>query len=111
MAGFDWNANGKTDNFDRFMDMEMMSNSSNSDSDDLITEIETQTLAPKTTQHVPQTTKANQDNNVAVIGKSFLCVSVCILGFAICLSANIGKLGMSLVMIGAATLGYFIMKK
>jgi len=74
-------------------------------------ETHTESQTPKTSTAEAKTTQAKQDDNATTIVKSVLCVGVCILGFAICLSADIGKLGMALVMIGAAILGYFIMKK
>lgn len=73
------------------------------------TTTETQTQAPKATE--TKTTQTKQDDNATTIVKSVLCVTVCLIAFAICLSGGIGKLGMALIMIGAAVLGYFIMKK
>lgn len=73
------------------------------------TTTETQTQSPKATE--AKTTQARQDDNATTIVKSVLCVAVCLIAFAICLSGGIGKLGMALIMIGAAVLGYFIMKK
>ena len=70
---------------------------------------ETQSQAPKATE--TKTTQTKQDDNATTIVKSVLCVAVCLIAFAICLSGGIGKLGMALIMIGAAVLGYFIMKK
>lgn len=70
---------------------------------------ETQTQVPKATE--AKTTQTKQDDNATTIVKSVLCVAICLIAFAICLSGGIGKLGMGLLMIGAAILGYFIMKK
>lgn len=73
------------------------------------TSAEAQTQAPRATE--TKTTQTKQDDNATTIVKSVLCVTVCLIAFAICLSGGIGKLGMALIMIGAAVLGYFIMKK
>lgn len=70
---------------------------------------EAQTQVPKNTE--TKTTQTKQDDNATTIVKSVLCVAVCFIAFAICLSGGIGKLGMALIMIGAVVLGYFIMKK
>ena len=66
---------------------------------------------PKTNTTETKTTATTTDDNATTIVKSILCVVVCVLAFAICLSGDIGKLGMALIMIGAAVLGYFIMRK
>lgn len=74
-------------------------------------ETHTESQPPKTTTAEVKSTQVKQDDNATTIVKSVLCVAVCLIAFAICLSGGIGKLGMALIMIGAAILGYFIMKK
>ena len=74
---------------------------------------------PSTPEAQTQTTKTSDVNskntqkndNATTIAKSLLCVLVCIIAFAICLTGEIGKFGMALVLIGAVILGYFIINK
>ena len=100
MLGFDWNGNGKSDTFDHFMDMKVTSSSTNDNLD-----------VRKTSTNEAKETQAKQDDNATTTAKSVLCVAVCLIAFAICLSGGVSKLGMALIMIGAAVLGYFIMNK
>lgn len=55
--------------------------------------------------------QAKQEDNESTITKSFLCIALCVLAFIICIIADMGKFGMALVMIGAAVLGFYIMRK
>jgi len=45
------------------------------------------------------------------LGKCLLVIVLCIVAFAICLAGEMGQLGMGLLLIGAAILGYNILKK
>ena len=59
----------------------------------------------------PQSSKNPQDDNTKTILKSILVVGLCLGAFAICLTGEIGKLGMGLLLIGAVVLGCFIIMK
>ena len=59
----------------------------------------------------PQTSQTAQDDNTKTILKSLLVVGLCVGAFAICLTSEIGKLGMGLLLIGAVVLGCFIIMK
>ena len=59
----------------------------------------------------PQTSQTAQDDNTKTILKSLLVVGLCVGAFAICLTGEIGKLGMGLLLIGAVVLGCFIIMK
>ena len=96
MAGFDWNGNGKSDLFDHYMNMKSMSNSSSKISNK---------KEEKSTDN-----NAKTDSNGTVIVKSLIAIGLCVLAFAICLSGDVGKLGMAILHIGAAILGYNILK-
>lgn len=56
-------------------------------------------------------TEKSQDTNGSVIFKSLLAIGLVIGAFALCLSGEMGQLGMGLLLIGAAFGGYFILKK
>lgn len=63
-------------------------------------------------QNTEQSTNQNsQQSNSAVIGKSLLAIGLVVGAFALCLSGEMGQLGMGLLLIGAAIAGYFILKK
>lgn len=53
----------------------------------------------------------SQESNGGVIGKSLLAIGLCVGAFALCLSGEMGQLGMAVLLIGAAIGGYFILKK
>ena len=53
----------------------------------------------------------NQQSNGLVIFKSLLAIGLVVGAFAVCLSGGMGKLGMGLILIGAAIGGYFILKQ
>ena len=71
----------------------------------------TQTQISKTLANDTKTAQTKQKDNKTTIIKSVLCVLVCFIAFAICLSVEMGKLGMGLLLIGAVVLGCFIMNK
>lgn len=70
--------------------------------------------APQATPRKEESTNAQpakQDSNGTTILKSFLAIGLCIGAFALCMSGEMGGLGMGLLLIGAAFGGYFILKK
>ena len=56
-------------------------------------------------------TENAQNSNGTVLLKSILAIGLVIGAFALCLSGEMGQLGMGLLLIGAAFGGYFILKK
>lgn len=54
---------------------------------------------------------AESDSNGTVILKSIIIILLIILAFAICLSGEIGKFGMGLLLIGAVIGGFFILSR
>lgn len=56
-------------------------------------------------------TQNTQDSNGATIVKSLVVIGLCVGAFAICLAGDMGKLGMGLLLIVAAILGYKILSK
>lgn len=64
-------------------------------------------------QNKPQNNQqqGQTDSNGTTILKSFLAIGLCIGAFALCMSGEMGELGMGLLLIGAAFGGYFILKK
>lgn len=52
----------------------------------------------------------NQSSDGTVIVKSLIAIGLCVGAFALCLAGDMGKLGMGLLLIGAAILGYNILK-
>lgn len=119
---FDFNRDGKMDAFERaaecqFLDEVVFSDdSSDGDSDDLdeddnsyvSTPAKIYPNAPKQSQQTP---RKEQESNGATILKSLLAIGLVIGAFALCLSGEMGQLGMGLLLIGAAFAGYFILKK
>ena len=119
---FDLNRDGKMDAFERtaesqFLDEVVFSNdSSDEDSDDLDEDensyISTPAkIYPNTLNQSQQTPHKEQESNRATILKSLLAIGIVIGAFALCLSGEMGQLGMGLLLIGAAFAGYFILKK
>lgn len=58
----------------------------------------------------PETEKS-QESDGSIILKSLLVIGLVIGAFALCLSGEMGQLGMGLLLIGAAFGGYFILRK
>ncbi len=114
MPGFDWNGNGKSDAFDTFMDMQVMSSSSDDKSNDADDDNYARHSSTSTNQHrksITQSQQNTQESNGSVIGKCALAIGLCAGAFALCMSGEIGELGMGLLLIGAAIVGYLILKK
>ena len=119
---FDFNRDGKMDAFERaaecqFLDEVVFSDdSSDGDSDDLDEDDNSYVSTPaKIYPNAPnqsqQTPRKDQESNGATILKSLLAIGLVIGAFALCLSGEMGQLGMGLLLIGAAFGGYFILKK
>lgn len=106
MPGFDWNGNGKRDAFDRFMDMKVMSEVSKK-SNEASASTQKKTTSMNNINSQP---RENQQSNGLVIFKSLLAIGLVVGAFVACLSGEMGKLGMGLLLIGAAIGGYFILK-
>lgn len=56
----------------------------------------------------PSSNSKRSDGEVLL--RSILVIALCVIAFVLCLSGGIGKLGMGLLLIGAAIGGYFILK-
>ncbi len=67
----------------------------------------------KTVNETPaqQPQQNTQESNGSVIGKCALAIGLCVGAFALCMSGEFGELGMGLLLIGAAIVGYLILKK
>ena len=65
-------------------------------------------IAPQTQESTTNNTHKRSDGEV--IFRSIIAIVLCVIAFAICLSGGMGKLGMALLLIGAAILGYNILK-
>lgn len=61
------------------------------------------------TQESP-TNNSPKRSDGEVLFRSIIAIVLCVIAFAICLSGGMGKLGMGLLLIGAAILGYNILK-
>ena len=66
------------------------------------------TTAPKTRETTAKNSHKRSDGEV--IFRSIIAIALCVIAFATCLSGGVGKLGMALLLIGAAILGYNILK-
>lgn len=64
--------------------------------------------APQTQQSTTNNSSKRSDGEVLL--RSIIVIALCIVAFAICLAGGVGKLGMGLLLIGAAILGYNILK-
>lgn len=107
MPGFDWNANGQSDAFDHFMEMKVVSDST--DTDESSSQDETTSSIHTTANKATQSPSSSQESNISIIGKSFLVIIICIIAFAI--AVNAGGLVAAAVLLDAAFGGYFILKK
>ena len=119
---FDLNRDGKMDAFERaaecqFLDEIVFSDdSSDEDSDDLDEDYNSYVsipakIYPNTLNQSQQTPHTEQESNGTTILKSLLAIGIVVGAFALCLSGEMGQLGMGLLLIGAAFAGYFILKK
>ena len=64
--------------------------------------------APQTRETTAKNSHKRSDGEV--IFRSIIAIALCVIAFATCLSGGVGKLGMALLLIGAAILGYNILK-
>lgn len=119
---FDLNRDGKMDAFERtvecqFLDEAVFSDDSSDEvSDDLDEDDNSYVntpvkMYPSTLNQSQQTPHKEQESNGTTILKSLLAIGIVIGVFALCLSGEMGQLGMGLLLIGAAFAGYFILKK
>lgn len=101
MPGFDWNRNGKSDAFDHYMDKKITSSASAK-----------KNRYNRNVKNIDYEKPAhqNQKANRSVIVKSLLAIGLVIGAFALCLSGELGQLGIGLLLIGASIGGYLIMK-
>lgn len=97
-GGRDWNGNGKTDSFDHFINCKASSNSSN------VTSNSKTSTQPGEQKDTPQ-------NDGAVIFKSLLTVGLCIAGFALPTSADMGSFGTAICLLSAVAVGALLWRK
>ncbi|MDO4754769.1 MAG: hypothetical protein Q4A54_00345 [Parabacteroides sp.] len=62
------------------------------------------------TQKEKSSVQNTQESDGATIAKSLVAIGLCVAAFVICLAGDMGELGMGLLLIGAAILGYNILK-
>lgn len=117
MPGFDWNKNGKRDNFDRFMDMKVISKVSKGTED--TTNIQTEVSSSKIKKEeklkgISLSGKmlydASKDSNGMVIFKCLLVTILCFGGIALPVIAEMEILGTLLCIFGGLGLSILILK-
>ena len=94
-GGRDWNGNGKRDSFDRFIDYKASSNVASNNK----------------TNTQPSEQKGTPQNDGAVIFKSLLTVGLCIAGFALPISADMGSFGTAICLLSAVAVGSLLWRK
>lgn len=97
-GGRDWNGNGKKDSFDRFIDYKASSNNCNVTSNNK-------------TNTQPSGQKDTPQNDGAVIFKSLLTVGLCIAGFVLPISADMGSFGTAICLLSAVAVGSLLWRK
>ena len=98
-GGRDWNGNGKHDSFDHFIDYKISSsNPSNSSS------------SHKDAQKASES-RDTQQNNGTVIFKSLLTIGLCIAGFALPASTDMGSLGAAICLLFAVAVSARLWRK
>ena len=110
-GGFDWNGNGKKDNFDRFMDMKASDsskpdNSPNSSSNKKSNDEELKGISMGGKPFYD----ATKDSNAVTIFKCLLVTALCIGGIALPIVAEMGTLGTLLCIFGGLGLSILILK-
>ena len=117
MPGFDWNKNGKRDNFDRFMDMKVMSKVTEETEDN--TNVNTESSLSKNTKDEKlkgisiggkMLYDASKDSNGMVIFKCLLVTILCFGSIALPVIAEMEILGTLLCIFGALGLSILILK-
>ncbi|MBQ2891843.1 MAG: hypothetical protein IJE45_03010 [Bacilli bacterium] len=117
MIGFDWNKNGKRDNFDRFMDMKVMSKVSEETEDN--TNVQTISFSSKIKKEEKlkgisiggkKLYDASKDSNGMVIFKCLFVTILCFGGIAIPVIAEMETLGTLLCIFGGLGLSILILK-
>lgn len=110
-GGFDWNGNGKKDNFDRFMDMKSSGsseaeNTPNSSSKKKTNEEELKGISMGGKPFYD----ATKDSNGVIILKCLLVTALCIGGISLPVAAEMGTLGTLLCIFGGLGLSVLILK-
>ena len=98
-GGHDWNGNGKSDSFDRYVDYKASSSMTNN--------------GVSKHESKESFTERNEDSQGSgtTILKSLLTIGLCFAGFALPITTDMGSLGTAICLLSAVVIGAMLWRK